>query len=96
MLLDSAQLFTKQEQNSTLNELRQAVHDAKEHDIPSPQDGLAPRLFKSFLYGSAKTKQEVKDLEQSFSKQLMRGKYVHEIVTHKVLPGKSLEYLDLV
>ena len=77
-------------------ELRKAASDAKEQVIPSPHEGLAPRLFKSFLYGSPKTKQEVQDLEQSFSKQLMRGKYVHEIVTHKVIPGKALDYLDLV
>lgn len=54
------------------------------------------RLVKSFLYGSPQTKQEAKDVETSFSKTLMRGKYVHEIVTHKVFPGKALEYVDLM
>lgn len=53
-------------------------------------------LIKSFLYGSPQTKQEAKDLETSFSKTLMRGKYVHEIVTHKVNPGNALEYYDLM
>lgn len=53
-------------------------------------------MIKSFLYGSAETKKEVQDLEKSFSTQLMRGKYVHEIVTHRVMPGKATEYVDLV
>lgn len=49
------------------------------------------------MYGSPQTKQEVKEqLETSFSRALMRGKYVHEIVTHRVVPGKAPEYLELI
>lgn len=76
------------------------IQDAKDNEGKVPAEGepepLAPSLFKSFLYGSPKTKKESEELEQSFSTQLMRGKYVHEIVTHKVIPEKALEYLDLV
>uniref|UniRef100_A0A060T3Y1 ARAD1C37334p n=1 Tax=Blastobotrys adeninivorans TaxID=409370 RepID=A0A060T3Y1_BLAAD len=64
-----------------------------------PQDGersVAPGLIKSFLYGSPKIKEEQQAMEQSFSKVLMRGKYVHEIQIHKVYPDKAADYLDLV
>ena len=37
-----------------------------------------------------------KDMEQSFSQVLARGKYVHSIVFHDVKPDKVDEYADLV
>lgn len=78
--------------------LAQLRHDAKVDGEKAirKDESLAPKLFKSFLYGSSTTKAETSSFEESFSKKLMRGKYVHEIVTHKVIPGKALEYLDLV
>lgn len=84
-------------QNPTLAQLRKEAMQKKTEESAAPADeALVSRLFKSFLFGSAKTKKEVQDLETSFSTQLMRGKYVHEVVVHKVLPEKALEYLDLV
>lgn len=84
------------EKDSTLQELKKEATDARKNDLITPSGGLANRLIKSFLYGSPKTKLEVEQLEQSYSTTLMRGKYVHEVVTHKVIPDKALEYLDLV
>lgn len=84
------------EKNPTLQELKKEATDARKHDLLAPSGGLANRLIKSFLYGSPKTKLEVEQLEQSYSKTLMRGKYVHEVVTHKVIPCRALEYLDLM
>lgn len=37
-----------------------------------------------------------KEIEQSFSQVLARGKYVHSIVFHEVKPDKVDEYIDLV
>lgn len=53
-------------------------------------------LVKSFLFGSSKTRREQEDLESSYSKKIMRGKYVHELTVHKTIPSKSTNYLDLV
>lgn len=61
-----------------------------------PEDLTDSGLIKAFLYGSPKMKKEQKEIEHSFSQQLRRGKYCHEIVTHKVEPSKAGEYLDLV
>lgn len=36
------------------------------------------------------------EMEQSFSKVLARGKYVHSIVFHQVKPEKVAEYTELV
>ncbi|CAN6615779.1 hypothetical protein TRVA0_006S01904 [Trichomonascus vanleenenianus] len=60
------------------------------------EGSIAPRLIKSFLYGSQKMKEEQQEMETSFSKVLMRGKYVHEIVTHKVKAERAPDYLDIV
>lgn len=37
-----------------------------------------------------------KEIEQSFSQVLARGKYVHSIVFHEVKPDKVDEYVELV
>ena len=37
-----------------------------------------------------------KEIEQSFSQVLARGKYVHSIVFHQVKPDKVDEYVELV
>jgi hypothetical protein len=82
--------YSRQEQASTdeaIRAFRGPTTDADEHNAG---------LIKSFLYGSAKIKKEHKEMEQSFSKVLMRGKYVHELVTHKVIPSKACDYVDLV
>lgn len=35
-------------------------------------------------------------MEQSYGKVLARGKYVHEIVLHKVKPEKVAEYVEMI
>lgn len=35
-------------------------------------------------------------MEQSYGKVLARGKYVHEIVLHKVKPDRVGEYVELI
>jgi hypothetical protein len=68
----------------------------REGTVENGSRSIAPSLIKSFLYGSQKIKREAAEMEQSFSKKLMRGKYVHEIVTHKVRPERATDYLDAV
>lgn len=48
------------------------------------------------IYGTPEGRSLDKDLEQSFSQVLARGKYVHSIVTHRVKPDKVDEYVKLV
>lgn len=87
------QKYLKDEETSDEKALKQL----RESGPPNPEDpALSSGLIKSFLYGSPKMKQEQIEMEKSFSTQLMRGKYVHELVTHRVLPSKAVEYLDLV
>lgn len=75
---------------------KQTIQGLREGVVDESETSVAPSLIKSFLYGSQQIKDEQAEMEQSFSKMLMRGKYVHEIVTHKVKPSKAAEYLDVV
>jgi hypothetical protein len=93
--IESVQLkeYLSEEKSQTdrnLNMLREG--ETEKHAEKRPSAGL----IKSFLYGSNKTQQEQREMEQSFSKVLMRGKYVHEMVVHKVHPHKATDYLDVV
>ena len=54
------------------------------------------RLVKSLLYGSPAGQKEEQEMEQSYGKVLARGKYVHEIVLHKVKPDRVGEYVELI
>ena len=59
-----------------------------------PPDG--PSLVKSFLYGSEKGQELQREMEQSYSKVLARGKYVHKMNQHHVKPDKINEYIALM
>ena len=61
---------------------------------PPPPDG--PSLVKSFLYGSEKGQELQREMEQSYSKVLARGKYVHKMTQHHVKPDKINEYVALM
>jgi hypothetical protein len=61
---------------------------------PPPPDG--PSLVKSFLYGSEKGQELQREMEQSYSKILARGKYVHKMSQHHVKPDKINEYVALM
>ena len=55
-----------------------------------------PSLVKSFLYGSEKGQEMQREMEQSYSKVLARGKYVHKMNQHHVRPDKINEYIALM
>jgi hypothetical protein len=63
-------------------------------DPPPPPDG--PSLFKSFMYGTEKGQELQREMEQSYSKVLARGKYVHKMNQHHVRPDKINEYIALM
>ncbi|RCI03955.1 hypothetical protein CU098_010617 [Rhizopus stolonifer] len=57
------------------------------------KQGRANEIIEAVLYGSKK----IKEIEnQTHSKVLARGKYVHELQIHKIKPDKVDEYVDLV
>lgn len=56
------------------------------------QGGVVSKLF----YGSAEAQQDTLQLEESHSKVLARGKYVHELVFHRVKPDMVDEYMELI
>src|SRR5271156_1543382 len=61
---------------------------------PPPPD--APNLEKSLLYGSEKGQELQREMEQSYSKVLARGKYVHKLNQHFVKPDKIEQYVALM
>ncbi|KAK9475184.1 uncharacterized protein V1510DRAFT_167035 [Dipodascopsis tothii] len=61
-----------------------------------PSSDAKSGLIKSILYGSDQSKKEQAAAERSYSNQLSRGKYVHEMVVHKVRPDRAPDYVDLV
>ncbi len=63
--------------------------------------GKPTKLIKSVLFGSREGREAENEMQQSYSQKLARGKYVHELVVHKVKPRcvdayLSLMYVDLV
>lgn len=59
---------------------------------PEQPDSLLSRV----IYGTKEGRELDAQLEASFSAVLARGKYVHSIVFHEVLPDKVDEYMALV
>ncbi|KAI9502222.1 hypothetical protein BX070DRAFT_242125 [Coemansia spiralis] len=53
----------------------------------------ASHIVRSILHGSEQVRQETRD---TLSKVLARGKYVHELATHRVKPGCMDEYKSVV
>lgn len=55
-----------------------------------------PADTQALLYGSKAAKEEglVSKSNDSHSKLVGRGKYVHEKITHSVIPSKREEYLE--
>ena len=53
-------------------------------------------MLKSLIHGTKAGREMEKEIEQSFSQVLARGKYVHSIVFHAVKPDKVDEYVELV
>ncbi|GAO50322.1 hypothetical protein G7K_4451-t1 [Saitoella complicata NRRL Y-17804] len=65
-------------------------------DDPSNPGEKGSGIVSSLLYGTPEAHEDAKVLEQGFSKKLGRGKYVHEIIEHKVKPDRVEEYLELI
>lgn len=64
---------------------------------PEPEDqGKVKSKINSLIYGTKEGREMDKEIEQSFSQVLARGKYVHSIVFHEVKPDKVDEYVELV
>ncbi|KAJ2773724.1 hypothetical protein IWQ56_000875 [Coemansia nantahalensis] len=63
----------------------EAAGDAAKNTLPQK----ASRIVRSILHGSEQVRQETRD---TLSKVLARGKYVHEMSTHRVKPGRMDEY----
>lgn len=63
-----------------------------EHDTTTKRGGK----LSSLIYGTPEGQQLDKEMEQSFSQLLARGKYVHSIVFHEVKPDKVDEYVKTV
>lgn len=58
--------------------------------------GRRKGTLSSLIYGTKEGREMEKEIEQSFSQVLARGKYVHSIVFHEVKPDKIEEYVELV
>ena len=72
------------------NEAEAAAASQPEHT------SRAKDAISSLIYGTQEGRQMDRDIERSYSQVLMRGKYVHSIVFHKVKPDKVDEYIQLV
>lgn len=60
------------------------------------ENGEKKGKLSSLIYGTPEGREMEKEIEQSFSQVLARGKYVHSIVFHEVKPDKVDEYVQLV
>jgi hypothetical protein len=60
------------------------------------ETGRRKGTLSSLIYGTKEGREMDKEIEQSFSQVLARGKYVHSIVFHVVKPDKIEEYIELV
>jgi hypothetical protein len=62
----------------------------------SDEGGKRKGALSNLIYGTKEGREMEKEMEQSFSQVLARGKYVHSIVFHEVKPEKVDEYVGLV
>ncbi|KAF3907863.1 hypothetical protein ABW20_dc0106835 [Dactylellina cionopaga] len=53
-------------------------------------------VFSKILHGSTEAQQDTFQIQESFSKVLARGKYVHELVFHRIRPDRVDEYVELI
>lgn len=83
--------------DKTLSSLSFAhAEDARAREQAAQETGKKGGPLSSLFYGTPEGRQLDKDIEQSFSQVLARGKYVHSIVFHEVYPDKIEEYVKLV
>jgi hypothetical protein len=60
------------------------------------EGGKRKGALSNLIYGTKEGREMEKEMEQSFSQVLARGKYVHSIVFHEVKPDNIDEYMELV
>jgi hypothetical protein len=60
------------------------------------EDSKRKGKLSSIIYGTKEGREMEREIEQSFSQVLARGKYVHSIVFHDVKPDKVDEYVELI
>jgi len=81
-------------------EFRERIAEQKQRSKvePKPADESDKKTGKlsSLIYGTKEGRELDREIEQSFSQVLARGKYVHSIVFHEVKPDKVDEYVELV
>ncbi|KAF3941292.1 hypothetical protein ABW19_dt0201185 [Dactylella cylindrospora] len=53
-------------------------------------------VISRMLHGSSEAQQDTYQIQESYSKVLARGKYVHELVFHKIKPDRIEEYVELI
>ncbi|KAJ1922346.1 hypothetical protein H4219_000208 [Mycoemilia scoparia] len=61
----------------------------EDDDEPKSLPKKASKLVNTILHGSEQARQELND---TFSKVLARGKYLHELATHRIKPDRVEEY----
>ncbi|KAK6353447.1 hypothetical protein TWF696_005411 [Orbilia brochopaga] len=53
-------------------------------------------VLTKLLHGSSEAQQDTYQIQESYSKVLARGKYVHELVFHRVKPDAIDDYVELI
>ena len=83
-----------------LGEAREAARAAHHGEPSISENGQKEKrrqgMVSRLIHGTEEGRLHEKELEQSFSQVLARGKYVHSITFHKVKPDKVDEYTQLV
>jgi hypothetical protein len=82
--------------NSPSTSSTEAAASKSTEDEEIENGGRRKGTLSSLIYGTKEGREMDKEIEQSFSQVLARGKYVHSIVFHEVKPDKVDEYVDLV
>ncbi|KAI2634991.1 NIPSNAP-domain-containing protein [Hypomontagnella submonticulosa] len=73
-----------------------STHTGQRAEASSKEPDRPDNLLSRVIYGTKEGREMDAQLEASFSAVLARGKYVHSIVFHEVLPDKVDEYVQLV
>ncbi|KAI8957478.1 NIPSNAP-domain-containing protein [Daldinia sp. FL1419] len=73
-----------------------STHTGQRAEVSTKEPERPDNLLSRVIYGTKEGREMDAQLEASFSAVLARGKYVHSIVFHEVLPDKVDEYVELV
>ncbi|KAJ6264089.1 LOW QUALITY PROTEIN: hypothetical protein Dda_0230 [Drechslerella dactyloides] len=84
----------------TFHEKQTAAQEAARREAnPDAPDGPEIKtggVLAKLLHGSSEAQQDTFQIQESFSKVLARGKYVHELVFHRVKPDAIEDYVELI